>query len=48
MLDTALDIAFSAVLTCACGVIIMDLIKDILLTIKSIWDEFRKPPKNPS
>ena len=45
MFDTALEIAFTAVLVCACGVIIMDLIKDVLFTMKTIWDEFKKNPK---
>lgn len=41
MLDTILDVAMSAVLACACGVIITDLLRDIVINIKKTIDEVK-------
>lgn len=41
MINTVLDVAMSAVLVCACGVIVLDLIKDMVIVIKKTVDEVK-------
>ena len=41
MINTVLDVAMSAVLVCACGVIVLDLIKDMVIVIKKTIDEVK-------
>ena len=41
MINTVLDVAMSAVLVCACGVIVLDLIKDMVVVIKKTIDEVK-------
>ena len=41
MLDTVLEIAMSAVLACACMVIISDLLRDVVINVKKTIDEVK-------
>ena len=41
MLDTVLEIAMSAVLACACLVIISDLLRDVVINVKKTIDEVK-------
>lgn len=41
MLNTVMEVAMSAVLVAACGVIVVDLLKDIVITIKKTLDEVK-------
>ena len=41
MLDTVMEVAMSAVLIAACGVIVVDLLKDIVITVKKTLDEVK-------
>jgi hypothetical protein len=42
MLDMVLDVAMSAVLIAACGVIVVDLLRDVVITVKKTLDEVKK------
>jgi hypothetical protein len=42
MLDMVMEIATSAVLISACGVIVVDLLRDIVVAIKHTVDEVKR------
>lgn len=41
MVETVLDIATSVVLVCACGVIVTDLLRDVVVNIKKTIVEIK-------